>query len=132
MIVGCAVAKKIPAADLAGSQWALTSLNGDGLIEGTEITLYFEEAFLGGSMTCNGYGGGPDSGKYTVRGDGDLTVVQPLAVTVQLCAEPEGITEQEAAYISALQSSAACRVADDRLEITDPSGETRLVFAREK
>ena len=47
------------ATPLAGTEWVLTSLNGESLIEDTEINLYFEEAFLGGSMTCNGYGGGP-------------------------------------------------------------------------
>ena len=44
------------------------------------------------------HGGGPDSGGCTVTGDGRLTIPQ-LAVTVQLCSEPEGILEQEAAYI---------------------------------
>jgi heat shock protein HslJ len=39
---------------LEGTEWVLTSLKGQSLIEGTEITLFFEEAFLGGSMTCNG------------------------------------------------------------------------------
>jgi hypothetical protein len=67
LMAGCAGVEEAPAADLAGTRWALTSLDGDGLIEGTEITLTFEEAFLGGKMTCNGYGGTPDGGKVTVR-----------------------------------------------------------------
>jgi heat shock protein HslJ len=118
----------VEAADLAGTEWALTSLNGEGLIEGTEITLFFEETFLGGSMTCNGYGSGPDSGKYVARDDSTLDILQPLAVTVQLCSSPEGIMEQEAAYIEALLSAATYRVIVDRLEIDDADGETILVF----
>lgn len=117
-------------ADLDGTEWVLISLNGESPIEGTEITLYFEEALLGGSMTCNGYGGGRDSGKYVATDDGSLTIPQ-IAVTVQLCSEPEGIMEQEAAYIEALRSAAAYRVMDDRLEIDNAAGETTLVFARE-
>jgi heat shock protein HslJ len=119
-------------ADLVGSEWVLVSLHGESLIEGTEINLVFEEAYLGGAMTCNGYGGGRDSGKYTAIGDGSLTIPHEIAVTLQLCSEPEGIMEQEAAYIEALRNAAAYRVIDDRLEIASAAGETILVFAREE
>jgi heat shock protein HslJ len=122
----------VEAADLAGTEWALTSLNGEGLIEGTEITLFFEETFLGGSMTCNGYGVGPDSGKYVATDDGALTVVRPLAVTVQLCSSPEGVMEQESAYIEALLSAATYRVIVNRLEMSNAAGNTSLVFVREE
>ena len=117
--------------DLAGTEWVLTSLNGSSLIEDTEITLFFKEAYLGGTMTCNNYGGGPDSGKYTTTDDGRLAILQ-LAVTVQLCSEPEGIMEQEAAYIEALHDATTYRVTDDRLEIVDAGGRTRLVFELEQ
>jgi heat shock protein HslJ len=113
--------------DLVGTEWTLTSLNGSSLIEDTEITLFFKEAYLDGTMTCNNYGGGPDSGKYTATDDGRLAIPQ-LAVTVQLCSEPEGIMEQEAAYIEALHDAATYRVTGDRLEIADASGRTTLVF----
>lgn len=119
-------------ADLAGTKWVLTSLNGDSLIKGTEITLNLEGMFLGGFMGCNGYGGGPDSGKYTPTDDGTLTITQPIAVTTQFCSTPEGIMKQEAAYIEALQDAATYRVIDDRLEITDAGGETTLIFARKE
>ena len=120
------------AENLVGTEWELTSLEGENLIEGTEINLYFEEAFLGGSMTCNGYGGGPDSGKYVATDDGTLTLPQPIAVTVQLCSEPKGIMEQEATYIEALQRAASYRVVDDCLEIDNAAGEMTLVFARKE
>jgi len=113
--------------DLAGTGWTLTSLNGSSLIEDTEITLYFREAYLGGAMTCNQYGGGQDSGKYTATDRGKLAIPQ-LAVTVQLCTEPEGIMEQEAAYIQVLHDAAAYRVTSGDLEIVDASGRTTLVF----
>jgi heat shock protein HslJ len=79
-------------------------------------------------MTCNLYGGGPDSGRYTATDDGALTLPGGLAVTVQLCSEPEGIMEQEATYIKALRDAAAYRIDNGRLEIADASGETTLVF----
>ncbi|MFO7741817.1 MAG: META domain-containing protein [Anaerolineae bacterium] len=96
-----------------------------------DLTLAFEEAYLGGSMTCNLYGGGPDSGKYTTTDDGALKIHQ-IAVTVQLCSEPEGIMEQEAAYIEALRAAVAYRIIDGRLEIMDADGETTLVFEPEE
>lgn len=118
------------ATPLAGTEWVLTSLNGDSPIEGTEINIYFEESFLGGSMTCNGYGGGPDSGKYIATDDGALTLGQYFAVTVQLCSEPQGIMEQEAAYIEALLSAETYRVVDDRLQLGNGAGQITLVFVR--
>jgi heat shock protein HslJ len=114
-------------AKLVGTEWTLTSLRGSSLIENTEIPLYFEETYLGGRMTCNHYGGGPDSGKYTATGDGALTIDE-IAVTVRLCTEPEGIMEQEAAYIEALRDAATYQIVDDRLEIAAANGETVLVF----
>jgi heat shock protein HslJ len=127
--VGCAESEKTPA-DLVDTQWVLVSLNGESPIEGTEITLNFEKEFLGGGMGCNGYGGGPDSGKYIATDDGTLTIPDILAVTVQLCSTPEGIMEQEAAYIEALRSATSYRVLDDRLEIDNAAGERILVFTR--
>jgi heat shock protein HslJ len=118
-------------ADLAGTQWVLVSLSGDRPIEDTSITLYFEETFLGGSMTCNGYGGSPDTGRYIATDDGALTLPGPLAVTVQLCLTPKGAMEQETSYIETLLKMARYRVADDRLEIDDVAGETILIFTAE-
>ncbi|MFP3897289.1 MAG: META domain-containing protein [Anaerolineales bacterium] len=117
------------ATDLIDTEWTLISLKGKDLIEDTEITLYFKEDYLGGSMTCNNYGGGPDSGKYEATGRGTLEINQ-LAVTVQDCSKPEGIMEQEAAYIEALRNAATYRVMDGRLEIDDAAGETTLIFRR--
>jgi heat shock protein HslJ len=119
-------------ADLADTKWELILLNDNSLIKDTEITLNLEGMFLGGFMGCNGYGGGPDSGKYTATDDGTLRIAHPIAVTVQLCSTPEGIMEQEAAYIKSLQSSVAYQVINDHLEIMNASGEITLVFARKE
>jgi heat shock protein HslJ len=129
LAAGCGVKEKPHAASLVGTEWIVTSLMGEEPIAGSEITLRFEKAYLTGHMGCNRYGGGPDSGRYAAAGDGRL-IVRPLAVTVQLCSEPEGIMEQEAAYIGALQRAAAYRITDSRFQIADASGETVLVFVR--
>ena len=118
-----------PPKALIGTEWRLTSLNGQPLIAGTEINLYFEAAFLGGVMSCNQYGGGPDSGRYDATHDGDLTLPGPIAVTVRACPTPAGVMEQEATYIEALQSAASYRVEGQQLVIANASGETILIFA---
>jgi heat shock protein HslJ len=116
---------------LEGTEWVLTSLRGKPLLEGTHITLSFEDKWLSGFAGCNAYGGGPDSGGYAVADDGTLTLPQ-LAITVMACPSPEGVMEQEQAYVEALRSTASYRLADGHLEIRDAAGETILVFARQE
>jgi heat shock protein HslJ len=129
LVGACEAGGKTAQSDLVGTRWTLSSLEGSSLIEETEITLTFEETHLGGAMTCNGYGGTRDTGKYTAKGDGTLSVLQ-LAVTVQLCSSPKGVMEQEKAYIEALLDAATYQAIVDRLEIADASGRTTLIFTR--
>jgi heat shock protein HslJ len=112
---------------LAGTEWTLTLLNGSSLIDGTRITLDFDQEWLGGVAGCNRYGGGRDSGQYSATDNGTLTIPQ-LAVTLQRCPAPKGVMEQEKAYIEALHSAATYRMIDSHLEIMDAVGETKLVF----
>jgi heat shock protein HslJ len=115
---------------LAASRWRLISLEGQQLIEGTAITLAFDEWILAGSAGCNTYGGGPDSGPYLATLDGTLTITQ-TAITVKDCLEPQGIMEQETSYIKALQQAATYRITNGYLEIIDMTGVGRLLFTRE-
>jgi len=115
---------------LSDTEWDLVFLNRKNLIEDTEIRLKFTEKYLGGEMGCNGYGGSPDTGKYTTKGDGTFTLGSPFAVTVQLCADPEGIMEQEAEYIEALMAATHYQILDDRLEIKNEAGEITLIFQK--
>lgn len=93
-------------------------MDGQTPMEGTTITLAFEEGILTGSAGCNTYGGGPDSGPYLATTDGRLTITQ-TAFTLMACLEPEGIMEQETAYIEALQQAATYRIINGHLEIFD-------------
>lgn len=116
--------------ELANSRWELVSLNGKDLIQDTAITMEFTETYLGGQMGCNGYGGTPDTGKYISRRDGTFNLGSPFAVTVQLCTEPVGIMEQEAAYIETLMTASQYQIVDDHLEIINGSGEFILIYQR--
>ena len=107
---------------LDDTEWVLTSLNSNTLLEGSNITLNFAEGGVGGFAGCNRYGG-----EYTVANEGTLTIGE-MVITLMDCQTPEGILEQERAYIEALRNAAAYRVMDDRLEIANAAGEMTLVF----
>ena len=79
-------------------------------------------------MGCNPYGTSLDGGRYHATGDGTLILFLPLAVTVQLCTEPEGVMEQEAYYIDALRNATNFRITDNNLEIDNKAGKTILIF----
>jgi heat shock protein HslJ len=110
-----------PPADLAGTAWALTTVNGTALVEGTAITLRFDDTELEGSAGCNHYGG-----SYAASAD-DLHISGVYA-TEMACMEPAGVMAQEQAYLAALNAVAQYQLVDDRLEMTDASGAQVLAF----
>jgi heat shock protein HslJ len=90
-----------------GSWQATAFLQGDALaslIAGTEITASFaEDGTFSGSAGCNTY-------RTTYTTDrGGIEIGAP-ASTKQACAEPEGIMEQEAAFLTALATAARYEV----------------------
>ncbi len=87
----------------------------------TQITADFNNGALSGNGGCNAY-----SGAYTAA-DGAITVM-PLAVTMMMCVEPEGVAEQEAAYLAALQAAARYTLDGGQLTLTDAAGAPLVVF----
>jgi peptidyl-Lys metalloendopeptidase len=106
---------------LAGTEWVLTSLAGNASMQGTQITLSFEAESLGGSGGCNTYGG-----SYTASDDS--LAVSDLYWTEMACLEPEGILDQELAYLNALNAVASYRVDAGRLQLYGEAGTQVLVF----
>lgn len=106
---------------LAGTPWQMLGYNNarggfSSAIAGTEITALFgEDGSLSGSAGCNTY-------RAAYEADGDGISIGPAATTRMMCAEPEGIMEQEAAYLQALQSATAYRIQGDELEMTNSEG----------
>jgi len=106
---------------LPGTEWALTSLNGDALIKGTQITLRFGDGSLEGSGGCNTYGG-----SYTA--DEESLSLSDLYWTEMACLEPEGVLDQELAYLNTLNTAGSYRLDAGQLELYDEAGTTILVF----
>src|SRR5690606_41182761 len=97
------------------TSWLLLTLNGEPLIEDTEITLEFTETDAAGNAGCNHY-----SGAYTL--DGDALTVEEIISTMMACLEPEGVMEQETAYHTALQSVASYGIVGSPLALIDGDG----------
>ena len=106
---------------LRDTAWELESLTGNDLLPGTKITLEFSGDQVSGSAGCNQYGG-----SYQARGD-SLSVGDVFS-TEMGCLEPEGILEQETAYLATLMTAARYQIVGNRLEILGEAGTHILVF----
>ena len=112
---------------LIGTLWQATGVNnGRGgvvsLVIGTEITATFDEdGTLFGTSGCNNY-----SGSFTV--DGDQMSIMPLASTMMMCPEPEGVMEQEAAFAAALETVATYTIDGNQLELRTADGALAISF----
>ncbi len=68
-----------------------------------------------------------DSLKNLLSG-GDFNLEYPFALTVQGCSKPDGIIDQEDAFLEALKSAASDNIEGNHLELKTKTGETILVF----
>jgi heat shock protein HslJ len=102
--------------ELAGSAWDVTNYNNGreavvGVLADTGLTVVFgDDGTIGGSAGCNNFRGG-----YTV--DGNTIAIGPLATTRMMCPTPEGVMEQEAEFVAALESAATYRIDGNQLEL---------------
>jgi heat shock protein HslJ len=123
-------AQKLPQAPLTGTLWTLESysLEGDAVssvIAGTTVTAEFApDGNVTGSAGCNRY-----FAAYEVSGK--TMTIGPAGSTKMYCGEPEGIMEQEARYLSLLESAAGHRIDGDRLDLLDEAGTTLLSYRAE-
>jgi len=112
--------------NLENTLWSLDQYaDGQGnlqqVIPGSEATADFKADKIGGNASCNSF-----SGSYST--DGQSVVFGPLASTMMYCAEPEGLMDQEAAYLAALGSAARYQNDDDKLTIFNSEGQKLLIY----
>jgi heat shock protein HslJ len=106
---------------LEGTQWVLVALEGKLPLAGTAPSAEFSADQIGGSAGCNHY-----FGTYAVSG-GSITI-SDVGSTEMYCMEPEGVMDQEQAFLAALASAARYRLAGARLEFLDATGRVILAF----
>jgi len=114
LLSGCAVAKA-SAGDLNRTSWTLVRLNGADLIPESVVTLHFEDGAVSGNAGCNTYGS-----SYTVE-DEQITLGEAFS-TMMYCMDPEGLMDQEIAYLTALRTAATFQIEGDTLTLWDADG----------
>ena len=112
---------------LDGTSWQVISYNNGkqavtSVLIGSELTADFgSDGKLSGSSGCNNYNGG-----YEV--DGDKITIGPLASTMKMCDEPEGVMDQESQFLAALESTATYKIEGTRLELRTADGALAVDF----
>jgi heat shock protein HslJ len=110
--------------NLDGTSWTLVRLQGQDLIPETQATLAFEGEQIAGTASCNHY-----FGSVTIKGE--TLTVGTVGNTEMWCAAPEGVMDQEMAYLKALGSVARYNVENGELTLYDADDQALLVFASE-
>lgn len=112
---------------LPGSSWKLTAYSSRAgelvpTLAGTSISVTFDEdGAFAGLAGCNSYWG-----SYAAEG-GRLSL-DSLDATRLSCSRPEGIMEQERAYLRALRATATFTIAGDTLELRTAEGSLVATF----
>lgn len=112
---------------LTSGRWVLQSYSAPGagsktVLPGTEITARFgTDGSLSGSGGCNNYSGGFMAFDQTLH-------ISNLTSSKALCGTPEGIMEQEGAFLGLLHQASKMAISAGQLEIFDSSGNRILVF----
>lgn len=104
--------------ELSGTSWIVTSYNNGreavvGVISGTEMTTSFgENGELSGTAGCNNY-----FATYATDAAAGTITIDQIGLTDMACEGPEGIMEQEQAFLTALPTAATYRVQGNTLEL---------------
>jgi heat shock protein HslJ len=109
-------------------EWEVTAfLNGDALsspLPGTTLTATFgDDGTLSGSSGCNRY-------MTTYTTNAGAIEIEPAGGTKMFCPEPEGVMEQEAAYLAALPTAVRYGLDGGSLTLLSADGAYVVAYAR--
>jgi len=107
--------------ELDGTAWVLENLSGQELIPDTVITGEFADGNFGGTAGCNTYFTSYETAGETLK-------FGPAGSTMMFCELPEGVMDQESAYLATLDQVASFQIDHDELEMFDEAGNSVLVF----
>ena len=114
---------------LAGTRWEVINYNNG---RGALVTLLVDSGIaldfgtddqVSGNAGCNNY-----FASYRVNGN-NITIGQPGSTSL-FCAEPEGVMEQEAEFLEALQTAATFRIDGDTLEMRSTADQIAIIAKR--
>jgi heat shock protein HslJ len=107
---------KAQSQSLAGTSWNVTAYNNGrqavvSVLAGTSLTLSFaDDGKVAGSAGCNRF-------TATYTSDGQKLSIRPATTTRKMCAQPDGVMEQEKQFLKALETVATARFEGDRLDL---------------
>lgn len=111
---------------LEGTLWAAVGINNgrggvQSLAEGTAATATFADGTVSGNSGCNTF-----TAAYTL--DGANLTIGPAASTMMMCADPEGLMEQETNFLNGLANVATWEIHNGVLTLRDADGATQITF----
>jgi heat shock protein HslJ len=112
---------------LVGTRWVASAINNGrggvaGALAGVEVSATFgDDGRVAGSGGCNRFGG-----PFVLDGSG--LSIGILATTRMACSEPEGVGEQEAAFLAALGRADTWSIREGRLHVRDGGGALQVEF----
>lgn len=129
VLSACTAQPEAESISLDGTRWQLTKLAGEPVLEGSTVTLQFNDGKLGGSAGCNGYGG-----VYSL--DGLQLRAEDVAITAMYC-EPDEIMAQEQSYMKVLwdlmdENGARIAMGEQMLVLYTRLGIPALEFIRQE
>lgn len=101
---------------LAKTSWEITGYNNGNqavvspLLDSTLTLTFGDDGTISGNAGCNSF-----SGQYSLSSS--TLSISPLAVTARECIEPDGIMQQEQAFLQALQSANTWQLMGDQLSL---------------
>src|SRR5690606_5307243 len=94
------------------------------VLNGTRLSIGFPaDGKASGFAGCNRFSG-------TFESQGTSLSFGPVATTRMACASPDGIMEQEQAFLKALETVSIVRFEGDRLELRTRDGELAMTLGR--
>jgi heat shock protein HslJ len=123
------VFRSYDADELLTSTWTIVNVaTGDtiaSVLDGTEPTLTFtDDGDVAMETGCN-------TATSTWELDGHALSIDPVGITQMSCDSPEGVMDQEAALVAALEAADRIEIAPGTLTILDEDGSIMLVAVRE-
>jgi len=106
--------------------WEVVSyFNGQALVSplsGTQLTLQLSlDEQASGSAGCNTF-------NSSATLDGNSITFGPIATTRMICDQPDGVMDQESAYLAALQGTAGYAITGNQMEFTDENQNVQVRF----
>ncbi len=110
-----------PVGSLVGPTWRATSIVGQPVLSGPQVTAEFSAAErVAGTAGCNRYFG-------SAKAEAGRLSVGPLGATLMACA-PDGVMAQEGRYLAALEAAKSYSRSGDELRLGPSASEVTLVF----